>query len=120
MKAAEFKPTFRMDVGVVMAHDPNTDAPLFTPISPTLCATDQCAKDFMLLFPDLGAKLVYDWPQRGWPVSNVFYQTAQVPYLEFPDGTRINIGIEASFFTHGYPPEYAAAAVRNDIKLTLG
>jgi hypothetical protein len=122
MTAAEFKPAFRTDVGVVWAGDPATanGVPTFTPVNPSYCATDQCAKDFMAVFADLGAKLVKDSPFPGWPTSNAFYQTAQVPYMEFPDGTKINIGLEASFFTHGYPPAYAEAAVRNDIRLTIG
>ena len=116
MTADTFKPTFRSDVGVVNAM---TSPPQFSAINPSYCATSQCGADLAALLADMNPKVVLDWPMQGWPQANAYYQTAQVPYLQFPDGTKVNAGIEASFFTHGYPPSFAEQAVRNDITMTI-
>ena len=115
MTATEFKPTFRSDVGVVNAL---TSPPQFSAINPTYCLSEQSALDLQSLLLDLKPQIVHDWPMSGWPQANAYYQPALVPYLKFPDVTTINAGIEAAFFTHGYPPAFAEAAVRNDIAIT--
>lgn len=118
MTPSEFKPAFRIDVGVVSLLLGFDNQPVFTPINPMYCATDQCAKDFAALLVDLKPQIVQDFPFPNWPQGNLYYQTAKVPYFLFPDGTKINVGVEASFFTHNYPANFALDAVRNDILMT--
>ncbi len=117
--AATFKPTFRTNVGVILVLQSNNNTPTFSGINPLYCATDQTAADLASVLADLNPTVVEDWPEPGWPVSNTYYQTAKVPYLKFPDGTVVNAGEEASFFTHGYPPAFAESAVRGDIAMAM-
>ena len=116
MTATEFKPTFRSDVGVVNAL---TSPPQFSAINPTYCLSEQSAVDLQSLLLDLKPQIVHDWPMSGWPQANAYYQTAQVPYLKFPDGTTINAGFEAAFFHSWISASFRRGrSSRNDIAIT--
>lgn len=72
-------------------------------IAPMYCATMYTAGVMAQIFADLKPTIVLAPPLGTWPTANVFFQTADVPWLKFPDGTLENAGLLAATWTHGYP-----------------
>lgn len=48
--------------------------------------------------------------------ASPFFQNQPNLMVELPDGRRINPGIVASFYTHGYPAEFVDTMVSNEVK----
>jgi hypothetical protein len=118
-KPAVFVPEFREDLTVSVGGRE-------TRINPLMCATPETADALIGLFKEHGIAAVIiqgqatnSWPRFGGPVA--FSDT--VPWLGFLDnfdgsiGTRINAGILASSFTHGYPLDYATKYMLREYRM---
>lgn len=97
-----------------------------TPINPTYCATDQCAKDLLSVL-GIGGTITEDFPEPGWPSSNMYSQSGKVPYYTFSGFNAFNAfvsftmraGEAVAVFTHGLSPEAALASLKFQIGMAL-
>lgn len=121
----EYKPEFQEDVIVTFPTGATSQ------VNPKYCLLSKSAYELAAMLETssdwlktLGIKVLVG---NGWPGPQdipfrIAVQSRKVPWLCFLDapeqkaGTRINAGILAACFTHGYPPAYALRLVEAEYK----
>ncbi len=90
----------------------------------TLCFDIAVAKPYCLTFGSAGQlamilrntePVIVPRPAQGYFPPGPVTQVGTVPYLHFPDGTEVNAGKIAAYWSHGYDPVYAESQARADI-----
>ena len=60
----------------------------------------------------VGGKVV----EQNALADNVFHQSVPNQMIELPNGARVNAGLIADFYNHGYPQYYVDMMVQAEIR----
>ncbi len=114
-----FVPVFQNDVSI---YNPYADLVRHidpkTPVNPAYALSETSALQLSVVLKDYGVTIFHSGP-FGWTLSWGFEASRLVPWFAFPDGTKVNAGLLAWYWSHGYPPELVWLWVRGDIRSML-
>ena len=112
-----FKPVFQEDIFVLNPYvpDPNSQIQKKTQVNPVYALSETSALELAVVLKDYSPVVIHSGP-FGWLSRGQFSVTRSVPWLLFPDGSLVNAGLVASYFSHGYPANFIIQSIKQDFK----
>ena len=115
---ANYKPKFRDDVFIL--NDYVTQAKPFgiqekVPVNPSYALDETSALELLVVLAEYKPVLFHSGP-FGWTLSGGFRPSKVVPWLAFPDGSVINAGLMAWYWSHGFSQSYLKFCIETEIR----
>jgi len=120
---ANFAPVFQSDVvmlnpAVTAANQQNPAIQKNTPVNPLYALSETSALDLLLVMAEYRPVLFHSSPFGFAQGSGGWSSNRLVPWFIFPDGSAVNAGLLASYWTHGLLPATVKANVALDMAHT--
>lgn len=119
---ATFQPKFDADVTIL--NEVAAQAPQYwllkgikerVSVNPAYALSETSALELLIVLADYKPVLFHSGP-FGWMKGGPFAASRPVAWFEFPSGARINAGLLAWYWTHGFGPEFLKLCLRLDIE----
>ncbi len=108
-----FKPVFDTNVYIINAGVlPNNPQHLQaqTPVAPMYALSEASAMELLVVLQEYKPVLFHAGP-FGWAKSGGYGVSRLVPWLVFPDGSAIDAGLLAWYWSHGFSESYLKGCI---------